>query len=474
MSSLSVTMTGAQWIQLSAHLFPGDLDEHAAVLRCGVVTTPSGTRLLVRDVSFARDGIDYVPGTRGYRMLTADFVLRNINLCDKDRLAYIAVHCHGGRTSVAFSGDDMASHERGYPALLEITRGMPVGALVFASEAAAGDIWFPDGSRRAVDHLNVAGRQRVRMRDVPAAAASAAERYDRQSRMFGDSGQAILEGQTVAIIGAGGGGSLLCEYAARLGVGSLLLVDPDRVETSNLSRIVGSRRRDARPWLTDNRRPKWLRSIGERLQTPKVEVASRVARAANPKVQITRVRGRVEDPEVARLLLDCDHIFLAADSAVARHVVNAVSHQYLIPFTQIGAKVTVLADGTLSDVFSVSRTCLPGDGCLWCNGLVSPERLRLESTPGEILARQRYVDDVDVPSPSVITLNAVAAAMAINEWLIGTVGLTRGDAGSSWMFSDARTSEVSQEIPRRDADCRECGPRRFARGDGVPLPLRLG
>ena len=59
----------------------------------------------------------------------------------------MAIHNHGGRESVEFSGDDLQSHERGYPALLDIMRGVPVGALVFASDAIAGDIWLP-GRRR--------------------------------------------------------------------------------------------------------------------------------------------------------------------------------------------------------------------------------------------------------------------------------------------------------------------------------------
>ena len=44
-----------------------------------------------------------------------------------------------------FSTVDMDSHERGYPALLDIGKGVPVGALVFGRRAVAADIWMPDG-----------------------------------------------------------------------------------------------------------------------------------------------------------------------------------------------------------------------------------------------------------------------------------------------------------------------------------------
>ena len=114
--------------RLIGHLFPGDADEHGAVIAAGIAESSRGVRLLARDVALARDGIDYVPGKRGYRMLTADFVTDNILRCARDRLVYLAVHCHGGRDTVGFSPDDFASHERGYPALLDLVDGLPVGA----------------------------------------------------------------------------------------------------------------------------------------------------------------------------------------------------------------------------------------------------------------------------------------------------------------------------------------------------------
>ncbi|HTT88912.1 MAG TPA: hypothetical protein VMF65_05100, partial [Acidimicrobiales bacterium] len=112
--------------RLSRHLFPGDGDEHGAVIAAGMQETSRGVRLLARDLIIAQDGVDYVPGRRGYRMLTASFVTDNILRCSSDRLVYLAVHCHGGRHSVGFSSDDLASHERGYPALLDLADGLPV------------------------------------------------------------------------------------------------------------------------------------------------------------------------------------------------------------------------------------------------------------------------------------------------------------------------------------------------------------
>ena len=60
---------------LMSHLFPGDADEHGAVILAGIVTDSRGTRLLARELHPAIDGTDYVPGKRGYRMLRAEFII---------------------------------------------------------------------------------------------------------------------------------------------------------------------------------------------------------------------------------------------------------------------------------------------------------------------------------------------------------------------------------------------------------------
>lgn len=468
----SVVITAQQWNTLRDNLFRGDGEEHGAVLRCGIARSARGTRLLVRDVLMAADGIDYVEGTRGYRKLTAEFVADAIDACAEQGLAYLAVHNHGGRDRVAFSRTDMTSHERGYPALLDINGGVPVGALVFAESAVAGDIWTSGGRRHALTCFRVMGRPQLTLTPEPIPAQLADLTYDRQTRVFGDRGQALLAQSKVAVVGLGGAGSLIAEYLTRLGVGHLVFIDPDRLDTTNLPRVVGARRLDAMPWLQAGTRPRWMRDLGARVATPKVKIAARVARQASRTVQISAVARSVVDADVAALLTDCDHIFLAADSALARQVVNSISHQYLIPHTQVGAKVSVI-DGQIADIFSVSRLSNPGSGCLQCNGLIPAWRLA-EEAAGEVQRRrQRYIDDENIHAPSVITLNAVAAARAVDDWLIMIGGLVDPTVEADhWVEYHPLTDDVVELRPTRSPDCLHCGPTRFAIGDGAPLLAR--
>jgi molybdopterin/thiamine biosynthesis adenylyltransferase len=470
----SVRITSQDWRALHAHLFPGDRDEHAAVLRCGIARTNRGTRLLVHDIVYARDGIDYVPGDRGYRKLTPRFVAETAESCADDELIYLAVHCHGGTTEVSFSEVDFASQVRGYPALIDITQ-RPVGALVFADRAVAGNIWLPSGNQVAIDHLQVVGRPQIRLRDMPDPMATADPRYDRQARIFGDRGQRTLSEQRVAIIGLGGAGSLINEYLARLGVGELILIDPDRVDITNLPRLVGARRADAMTWLTGIGRPGWLRALGNRLSTPKVKIAARVARQASAKVSIATFFDDVLEPHIAEALTGCDHIFLAADSHSARRLADVLTHQYFIPSTQVGAKVTIdKSTGAVADVFSAVRASVPGSGCLRCNQLISPALLQEEGKSRNERRRQRYLDDGEVPAPSVIALNAVSAAHAVNDWMMSITGLTRNTVSPElWETFHPLDDEHDTYTQRRDPSCSNCGPSRYARGDAKRLPVKV-
>jgi molybdopterin/thiamine biosynthesis adenylyltransferase len=462
--------------KLRMHLFPGDGDEHGAVIAAGMVETPRGVRLLARDLVLARDGVDYVPGKRGYRMLTASFVTENVLRCARDRLVYLAIHCHGGDDAVGFSGDDLASHQRGYPALLAIADGLPVGALVFAANAIAGDIWLPDGSQVDLKTAWVVGRPQRTLYSTPPRPAVADTTYDRQARLFGDRGQEILSAQKVGVIGAGGAGSLIVEYLSRLGVGHIVIADPDRIELSNLPRVVGSTRRDALSWLTDQNKWPLLQRVGKRMSRHKTQIAGRVARTANRSLIFDRIEGDVVDDAVAKRFVDCDFLFLAADSMRARLVFNAIVHQYLIPGAQVGAKVTVdKVTGDVRDVFSVCRPVLPGSGCLWCNGLISPARLQEEALSDTERREQRYVEEATVHAPSVITLNAVASAHAVDDYLFTVTGLLAMGTPNAYRRFLPRDAELVFDEPRRDSGCTECGrgpDGRLAMGSRRRLPTR--
>lgn len=464
--------------KLYQHLFPGDRDEHGAVIAAGIVENSRGTCLLAREVFLAQDRIDYVPGTRGYRALTARFVAEKSGYCAAENLCYLAVHCHGGENEVGFSTDDLASHERGYPALLDITRGGPVGALVFASNAVAGDIWTPSG-RFPLDHMTIVGSHIRRLypssRPRP---RSADPMYDRHARLFGDVGQEILSELKVGIIGLGGGGSLINEWLAYLGVGHIVAIDFDRIELTNRPRVVGSNPWDAMEWLVRRRNP-WLQKLGKQFSRYKVHVARRVAKQANPSIRYEAIVGNVVDEATARHLVDADYIFLATDTIQSRLIFNSLVHQYLISGVQIGAKVPVdKTTGQVGNIFTVTRPVLPfaGGGCLHCHELIPPDRLQEEALSESERRAQRYIEYEDIAEPSVITLNVKSAEQAVNDFLMMFTGMYQPNIVLQHQMSFVRerlTTKVDALLKEDCPNCSNSSYSRRARGDRYRLPCRM-
>jgi len=439
-----------------AHLFPGDGDEHGAILLAGFAAGPRGPRLLVRHLMLAVDGLDYVPGDTGYRALADDFVNRAIDQAEAEGLAYIGVHCHRGSTSVAFSAPDMSSHERAYPAIVQMTE-RPVGGLVLTRNAAAGDVFLPDGTRSSLVEVVVPAHNLLRMRPVPAVLASQSDPdYDRQSRLFGAAGQAVLGQMQVAVVGLGGIGSILVELLGRLGVGHLVVIDPDKVDATNLHRLPAARRLDAMAYLQREGAPALLKRLGKALSTPKTRLAARNVRRANRTTKVTRLRCDVADPRAIAALTQVDWIFLAADTNVARHAVNAVVHQYLVPGVQVGVSIPVALNGDVGEAHVAIRPLLPGAVCQWCEDLIDPSELALDVQPEHAREQARYVRGE--PSPAVMTLNTIAAGEAANFFLFSAVGLHMDGVDRDARVHFPRTRERDRQRAERRARCRWCSP----------------
>ena len=439
------------------HLFPGDGDEHGGVLLAGTSCSNERLTLHVREIHLAREGVDYVAGKIGYRALSPTFIHRLITRARDERLAYLAFHNHHADREVNFSRIDVESHERGYPALLQIARGMPVGGLVFARRAMQADIWLDNGTRHSLDEAIIVGSTVQKL--TPSDESNSRDpdpTYDRQVRMFGKAGQDRLASCRVAILGLGGIGSLVAEYLARIGVGQFCRVDPDVVEESNLSRIVGARLSDAQKAV------------------PKVNVSKRVILQANSCARVQLVVDDIAKESAAKRVSSCDYLFLAADSMRARLVFNALVHQYLIPGVQLGSKIRSDSEGRLIDVMSVNRPIRPGHGCLWCNQLIDANLLAREAKTDEERKAQAY--GVEEPNPSVISLNAISAAHAVNDFLLDYLGLRKEP--DMLHYEQFQLLERRQTLvqPRKDSECSECSKAglRYGRGDFVALPCVEG
>jgi molybdopterin/thiamine biosynthesis adenylyltransferase len=457
------------WSSLVDHVL-SDRHEHGGVLLCGYAMGGRSGRLLVRRFIPAVDGRDYVPSDRGHRALTAAFIKRVLGQAAQERLACVFVHGHGPGDSVGFSATDMRSHERGYPALLSLVDAPFVGAIVLATRAAAGDIWHKDGQRSVLSLTRIVGANIVTFRPEPQPEQPVRSDHDRQARVLGTSGLAALRSMRVGVVGVGGAGNLVVEMLSRVGVGELVTVDPDRITVTNVNRLTGARRRDALPWLTADARPRWLKRLGHALATRKTALAKRLARNADAGTAVVSVNLDVCSAVAAEALIDCDYIVLAADSQRARHLVNVLAHQYLIPFIQIGSKVQTTAVGGVSDIFSVARPVTPDGGCLRCSQLIDPVGLAAE-LGGAAAGAPAIGYGTGEQAPSVISLNGIASSLAATHVLLAVAGLNESGSQRHLRYHP-QTGAFKGGSPRRDADCPVCGATGVTGlGDLRPLPL---
>ena len=162
---------------------------------------------------------------------------------------------------------------------------------------------------------------------------------------------------------------------------------------------------------------------------------------------------QVQHPDALRAIATCDWIFLTADTNAARHWVNQTVHQYLIPGTQAGVKIPVDAAGRIGRIHVAVRQQIPGDGCMWCNGLINPTDLAVDMLPDNIQSQARYVDEV--PAPSVIALNSLAAGDAVNHFMFAVTNLHMDDSQYSLLHFPRENKRIFQDV-RRDTACPTC------------------
>jgi hypothetical protein len=458
--SWSVTITERAYAQLQEHLFRDRLREGAAFLLVGMATTERGTRSLVRQViPVAHE--DFVAGDGSYR-LSSRAVARATRRAREAGLYLLWAHSHPGATSrVAFSPQDHRTIEQAHPTMMDIVGG-PVGALVFGTDAVEGELWLGEGALTSLGSLRVLGpKVRDLVTSAVGTASSVSERHARQVLLFGHDGQVRLRALRVAVVGVGGGGSIIVEQLARMGVGELILIDPDIVSTSNLSRIVGSRSLDAL------------------LKRSKVAVARRHVRRIDRSIAVQMMKGDLADEAVALRLADVDAIFIATDTALGRYAANALSFQYLIPAFQVGAKVQADDSGTISTIHTAERITVPGFPCLVCQHAIPPEQLHREQM-GEVERKaQDYLGGAeDVEDPSVISLNSIPVGMAVTDFMLMFCGLLPDEVDLSariWYPLERRSARRKAESAAGCGWCAEHGDASaFGRGDTWPLPLRRG
>lgn len=203
-----------------------------------------------------------------------------------------------------------------------------------------------------------------------------------------------LKAATITVLGAGGGGSHIAQQIAHLGVGRLVVVDPDRLEDTNVNRVVGVGYCD----------------VGER----KAHLLA--ARFSDLKTQIIPVEARAESTIGRYWIEQSDVVFGAVDGVRARRNIEVICRTAMVPYIDIGLKIAMNDDGiTIDAIGGQIVTSIPGGPCLRCAEVVTDA--------GALADREEYV--AGRPEQQVVSMNGILASQAVN----GMLSLMTGYAG---------------------------------------------
>src|SRR6201996_3971142 len=172
-------------------------------------------------------------------------------------------------------------------------------------------------------------------------AAANTDRYSRQVLFapIGEAGQQRLASSTVAIVGCGATGAAAATLLARAGVGTLILIDRDFVEESNLQRQVLFDEADAAA------------------ATPKAEAARRQIARFNSEIQVRAHVADLVPDNIQPLLGDAALILDATDNFETRYLINDYAVEQGRPWIYAAAV----------GAYAATMNILPGEtACLAC------------------------------------------------------------------------------------------------------------
>jgi len=396
-------IAGVHVEELHRHLFPGDGNEAVAFALCGRHRAPDHDLLLVQKIV----PIPYADcPIRAPERVTwrTDAIEPLLAEAARGKAGVVKFHSHPTGYEDFPPTDDISDRDL-FPSVYGwVDDDGPHASLVMLEDRRIFGRAIDSENRfhrlqqiLVVDHdISIYGTR------AHAAVPAHAERH---AQLFGERTTSLLRQLAVGVVGCSGTGSFVIEMLARLGVKKLVLVDPDRVEYRNLNRIVGTTSVDAATGRS------------------KVEVLGEHVARIGLDTRVAIVPRELASAEAVRALAVCDVLFGCMDSHDGRRTLNRLASFYVLPYFDCGVGLVADGTGNIDDVTAASHYVQPGRSTLLARKVISQKRADAEamarSDPERYrsLHTEKYIEGAEIDSPAVISVNALAASLVVNEFL---------------------------------------------------------
>lgn len=396
-------IAGKHFNELQQHLFPGDGKEAVAVALCGRHEKKGLSILLTHKIEL----IPHNECTRAedYIHWKTERIIPLIEFAEKHNMAIMKIHSHPQGYSKFSEIDDNSDIEL-FKSIFGWCdyNGVHGSAVMIPSGYMFGRVFTRNLKHFPLNKISVAGdlihfwnesNQKIidgfSLRTVQA---------------FGEGTYSKLKAMKVGVVGCSGTGSPTIEQLVRLGVGRLVIIDPDKVEKKNLNRILNTTMHDA---LTGR---------------SKVETLTTAIKKIGLGTKVKMFAANLYDCiEALYELITCDVIFGCVDSVDGRHLLSQLTNLYLIPYFDVGVRLDADGKGGIENIIASVHYIQPGSSTLLSRRLYTAERLfddgLLRQDPTEFAKREKigYVHNANVDRPAVISINMQISSMAVIELL---------------------------------------------------------
>lgn len=408
-----------QYNALSSALLEAAPRESVAAAFAGWTALENGDLILTwRGFTLAGED-DYERRGPAGAVVRPDFLAPAIKRVRESNEALLLCHTHPFSSVPAFSGIDDGGEDVLMPKIRARAPDAPHGGLVLGQAGASVRVW-PPGLDHSIDApLVTVGRR--------GGASGGNADFDRQERALGPGSTVALGRLRIGIVGTGGLGWDIATLLWMHGIGGLVLVDDDVIESHNRARLRG-----AQTGQTNVSKPA---ALAELLRKSRVDGELHV------------VARKFESVEARQALSGVDLLVCATDTLTSRLQVDRFARRLLIPLVDAGINLQVTG-GRLERIGG--RVCVlwPTEACLLCMGVFTPDDVAAEADPLGYRGGARHEE------AAVAAFNAVLAGLVAGELLLMALDARPSFARGRYLAYDGLSGRV-REITVPDAGA--CG-----------------